>query len=150
MYIQLIVSTAKEAAQDVANNCLALRTRRLGRQVTRLYEEALRDVPVTAPQMTLLVAIVLEGPVPASKLGAALELEKSTLSRNLDRMIEQGWISAARDGRARVLSATAVGRRMMQRIHPRWVDAQRAAVEAMGREMIAELDRISDQLRSTK
>lgn len=128
-----MMENVKRAAERVANECIGLRSRHLGRVITRLYDQALRDQGLTAPQLSLLAAVELLAPVPASGLVDPLEMDKSTLSRNLRLMKRHGWIrEVAVEGRARQLSLTAQGREALLAAMPAWEDAQNAARERLG------------------
>jgi DNA-binding MarR family transcriptional regulator len=113
------------AARAIAGECVATRVQMLGRAVTRLYDDALRPHGVTAAQLAMLVTIVTsDPPVHAAGLSAKLDVEKSSLSRNLRRMEERGWIRSS--GRARVtsLEATPRGLSLLSACYPAWRAAQ--------------------------
>jgi DNA-binding transcriptional ArsR family regulator len=100
-------AAAIEAARIISTNCLAIRTRRLHRSVSRVYDAALRPHGLTAPQLALLVAIALTRGVQPKILSPILDLEKSTLSRNLALLVKHGWIQANRSGRSQTVRLTA-------------------------------------------
>jgi DNA-binding MarR family transcriptional regulator len=110
----------------VAGSCLALRTRMLARRLTRLYDDALRRHGLTVSQLILLVAMTRYPDKPAAVLGRGLEIEKSTLSRNLARLAEAGWITQA------PLSVTDAGRALIAAAYPDWQRAQREAEHLVG------------------
>jgi DNA-binding MarR family transcriptional regulator len=124
-----------------ATSCIALRTRRLARLVTKLYEDALRESPITVAQFTLLGATIVGGPLQPARLAKLLDLEKSTLSRNLALLESSGLveIASAGDGGQRV-SATDRGRRALMEALPSWRAAQARAVAALGGSVVDELD----------
>ncbi len=113
-------------AQEIASNCLAARARHLERTLARVYDGALRGTGVTASQLGMLVAIELGGPLSASALGRILDLEKSTVSRNLARLAAAGLVETA-DG----LRITARGSDTIRACHPLWRRAQRQAAAAL-------------------
>lgn len=133
---------ARTAASTIARTCLGLRSRRLGRLVARLYDDALRPYGLTSAQLNILVMIALAGPVAAAEVGRELDLEKSTLSRNLRRMIDNGWV---RDDRALVL--TAAGERLLVEAKPAWDAAQREARARLGDDAIAMLEELTKGVR---
>ena len=108
----------KSIADEIANACLASRTRLLGRVITGIYDDALRNVGLTSPQMTILVALEHTGGVNPGSLCEALKLDKSTLSRNVDRMERNGWLrrtGAASHVRARqAFRITPAGKRLLK------------------------------------
>jgi DNA-binding MarR family transcriptional regulator len=123
------------AAREVRDTCLAFRVRRLNRRVTRIYDAALRPRGLTIAQFNMLVALGLSVDLRAGDLVRALDLEKSTVSRNLKRLIEHRWVSAADTDR--VLRLTATGRKLVARTLPAWRQAQREAAAAIGADLIA-------------
>src|SRR5262249_58043541 len=98
-------------AREVVAACLGYRTRRLARTVTRIYNDCLRPVGLTLTEMNLLAAIAARGSVQPARLGPAMALEKSTLSRNTARLVELGWVQIRHhpDDRGVLLTLTAGG-----------------------------------------
>ena len=120
--------------------CLAFRVRRLNRRVTRLYDAALRPFGLTIAQFNMLVALGLGLDLKASDLSRALDLEKSTVSRNLKRLIERRWVRPVDE--ARVLRLTAAGQRLVRRALPAWRQAQREAAVAIDADLVDAIRRV--------
>jgi DNA-binding MarR family transcriptional regulator len=116
-------------ARGVVATCLGYRTRRLARAVTRLYNDRLRPLGLNLTEMNLLAAIAAQGSVQPARLGRAMALEKSTLSRNSSRLVERGWVEVRDhpDGRGVLLAVTARGNEMLLRAVPAWEQAQQQA-----------------------
>jgi DNA-binding MarR family transcriptional regulator len=116
-------------ARGVVATCLGYRTRKLARAVTRLYNDRLRPLGLNLTEMNLLAAIAAQGPVQPARLGRAMALEKSTLSRNSSRLVERGWVEVRDhpDGRGVLLAVTARGNEMLLRAVPAWEQAQQQA-----------------------
>jgi len=117
----------RDAALEMARDCLATRVRHLERTLTRIYDGALREVGVTGSQLSMMAAIALMGDANAARLGARLELEKSTVSRNLARLVAAGLVTDS-DG----LRLTAAGAETLRTGHAAWRKAQRAARAQLG------------------
>jgi DNA-binding MarR family transcriptional regulator len=116
-------------ARGVVATCLGYQTRKLARAVTRLYNDRLRPLGLNLTEMNLLAAIAAQGSVQPARLGRAMELEKSTLSRNSSRLVERGWVEVRDhpDGRGVLLAVTARGNEMLLRAVPAWKQAQQQA-----------------------
>jgi DNA-binding MarR family transcriptional regulator len=116
-------------AREVVAACLGYRTRRLARAVTRIYNDRLRPLGLNLTEMNLLAAIAAQGSVQPARLGRAMALEKSTLSRNSGRLVERGWVQVRDhpDGRGMLLAVTAAGNEMLLRAVPVWTQAQEQA-----------------------
>ncbi len=128
--------------------CFVMRARRLSRLVTRLYDEALRDHEVTGPQFTLLFSLVVFGPQQAVTLAQELDIEKSTLSRTIKRMLDSGWLEERQgEGKAKTLVLTKKGRQVLMRVLPSWEKAQKRAREMFGSEGSGALDNLIECAR---
>ncbi len=141
--------SAREAAAAMARDCLAVRARVLSRVVTRIYDDALRPLGLRATQLNVLAALGVLGPCAQQRLVAALELEKSSLSRALERLHERGWVEygAGDDGRSHELALTAAGRRLLVRAHAPWSAAQQQVAALVGAGGAAALRRLGRSAR---
>lgn len=114
-------------------NCLSMSLRRTERLVTRHYDSYLGRVGVTAVQLPILAAVAtLEEPTFRS-LSADLELDRTTLSRNLallqrDGLLTVGPSSGPKPG---PIALTAKGRRALDRAYPLWNEAHRTLEDAL-------------------
>ena len=122
----------EEAAGAVVAQCLAHRVRRLNRQVTAAFNEALAGSPLTVTEMHMLAPVAALGGIQPAALAQAMAMDKSTLSRNVKRLVERGLIDVGPhpDGRGDALWITAAGRAALADALPAWRSAQ-ARVEAL-------------------
>jgi DNA-binding MarR family transcriptional regulator len=136
----------------IVEECIAVKLRLLSRAVTKIYNRALRPYGLTVSQMNILVAVSYIGQAKQQDICQALHLEKSTLSRDLARMRERGWVaeSPGDDGRSSLLRVTAHGEKLLQRAFPAWRQAQQQAAELLGERDIAALGRAAKTLRSSR
>ena len=140
-------TSLQELARSIAQECLAGRIRQTGRVVSSIYEKELRPDGVTIAQFSLLVALAC-GLRTAKELGQRLQLEKSTVSRNLERMSELGWIEAREtsDRRSAELVLTAAGRGKLRAAHPAWKRAQAACRTLLGQDALENLEGLARRL----
>lgn len=143
------VETASIAdiAETTASACIATRVRQLSRIVTRVYDDAMRPLGITASQYTLLAQLAHRDAITAVEIGHELDIEKSTLSRNLKRLLALGHISmdppAGRRGRG--LHLTPKGQAILKDAFPIWQDSQKRAFAVMGAESRNTLDNLLGQ-----
>lgn len=132
------------AAERIAAECIAVRLRMLNRRITRLYDDALREQGLSTAQLNMLVAIATAGEVSPVALGEALDLEKSTLSRNVARMRERGWVRVEQTGGGPGLrlSPTDEGLALLDAVEPAWARAQEQARALLGEALGGELERV--------
>ena len=129
-------------AENTATSCIATRVRQLSRIVTRVYDDAMRPLGITASQFTLLTQLAARDGITAVEIGGGLDIEKSTLSRNLKRMLALGLIMmdppAGRRGRG--LHLTPKGQAVIKDAYPIWLTAQARAVGVLGPQSRGTLD----------
>ena len=124
-------SQAKAIAQQMSQECVARRLRQVNRTITRLYDDALRPYGLTVNQLNILAVILSEQQIRPGQLGQALGMEKSTVSRTVNRMASKGWlkVTAGKDSRTQLLSVTPSGQRLLLTVTPVW-DTLQAGVLA--------------------
>ena len=119
-----------------SRQCIAARIRLLNRMVTNIYDSALSPFGVKLNQMSILIVVYLEGEIGYEALCKRLKMEKSTASRNIERMKRQGWlvaVSVAGERRKR-LKVTAAGEKLLEKVHNAWEESQIKAVELLGKD----------------
>ena len=131
-------------AEQVSEMCFGMRVRQLSRAVTRIYDDALRPFGITSSQFILLTQLAKQDGTTAVKIGATLDIEKSTLSRNLLRLVRIELLAqdppAGRRGRG--LHLTPKGELMIEQAYPKWIIAQAEVMKVMGAGSRAALDEL--------
>jgi DNA-binding MarR family transcriptional regulator len=129
----------------MARECFAVRVRLLNRVITNLYDEALRPLGLKVSQMNILVVTAKLGLADPARVCKLLQLDTSTLSRNVERMRARGWLQAVSspDARAHPFRLTAAGERLLRRAAPVWEQAQEKAADLLGKEGIAWLNNLT-------
>jgi len=137
-----------EIAESTSAACLSSRIRQLSRIITRVYDDAMRPLGITASQFTLLTQLAQQDGITAVEIGHTLDIEKSTLSRNLKRLLKDGHITmdppAGRRGRG--LHLTPKGAQVIQHGYPVWRETQTRAIRVMGPESRSTLDAFLTQV----
>ncbi|MGC1216221.1 MAG: MarR family winged helix-turn-helix transcriptional regulator [Phormidesmis sp.] len=120
------IEAARKIARQMSQECVARRLRQVNRTITRLYDEALRPHGITVNQLNILAVIISEKQIRPGQLGQALGMEKSTVSRTIDRMVRKNWlnISPGKDSRTQLLTVTAKGRKLLLSVTPIWDSLQ--------------------------
>jgi DNA-binding MarR family transcriptional regulator len=133
-----------EIAENASASCISTRVRQLSRIVTRVYDDAMRPLGITASQFTLLTQLAQQDGITAVEIGHSLDIEKSTLSRNLKRLLALGHITmdppAGRRGRG--LHLTPKGEMVIQQGFLVWREAQTRTIRVMGPESRSILDNL--------
>jgi DNA-binding MarR family transcriptional regulator len=136
----------------IAQTCVAVRLRLLNRVVTNFYDEALRPLGLKVSQLNILIATAKLGLARPAQVCEILQLDTSTLSRNVERMKTHGWLEVVpeEDARAQPFRLTAQGQRLIEKAVPAWETAQRQALELLGDEGTALLNKAVKKLRAPK
>jgi DNA-binding MarR family transcriptional regulator len=114
--------------------CVCTAARRNSRDLTRRFEKAMRGSGVRGTQFTLLATLVQTGPIPTTRLAEFQGLERTTLTRNLSRLVRDGFVQIheGEDRRVRKVAITPAGEDAARRAFPFWKKAQDAALAAVG------------------
>src|SRR5215216_1229270 len=70
----------------ISRTCIAVRLRLLNRVVTNLYDDALRPLGLKVSQLNILIVTAKLGLARPAEVCDILQLDASTLSRNVERM----------------------------------------------------------------
>src|ERR1043166_6323013 len=136
------------AIDAIACNCIAVRLRLLNRVVTNLYDDALRPLGLKVSQLNLLVVTAKLGLAQPAQVCDLLQLDPSTLSRNVERMRAKGWLEVVpgEDARTQPFRLTAQGKRLLERAVPAWEQAQSQATDFLGDDGIALLSKAASKV----
>src|SRR5438445_13303592 len=77
----------------VATQCTCLNLRRITRKVTQRYDEWLAPSGLRATQFSLLGILHAPGEVSISGLAERMDIDRTTLTRNLQLLAEQGLVA---------------------------------------------------------
>jgi len=127
--------------------CTNLKLRQLSRAVTRHYDAFVVPTGLKNSQYSLLSHVVLLGPLRPTDLAARMQLDASTLTRNLQPLIAAGWVEQGpgADARSRSVSATDAGRAKRSEAQRAWKQAQLALNARLGSERVVALHALLDE-----
>ncbi|HEU5293449.1 MAG TPA: MarR family winged helix-turn-helix transcriptional regulator [Burkholderiaceae bacterium] len=137
-------TSATAAAQP--RGCTNLKLRQLSRAVTRHYDAYVARTGLKNTQYSLLSHVVLLGPIQPVELARRMKLDASTLTRNLQPLLAQGWVEVGpgADARSRSISATPTGRAKRTEAQRAWKQAQLALNERLGDARVVRLHELLD------
>lgn len=124
----------------------------MNRVVTGLYDSRLRPYGLRTAQMNILVAVSRLGQTNPGDLARILCLEKSTLSRNVHRMRQQGWLETVPtpDGQSHLLRLTSPGKTLLAKALTGWRLAQDQVSALLGPDGVEAVDRLTDALQPSR
>jgi DNA-binding MarR family transcriptional regulator len=135
-----------------ASGCTCQRVRRLARQLTQAYDQALAGAGLTVNQFGLLAGLsgATQGGRSSLSVGALAErlgMHPTTLNRDLKPLKAQRLIADAidpSDRRIRAVTITRAGRARLARALPFWRRAQKQLEHALGVETARALNGMLD------
>jgi DNA-binding MarR family transcriptional regulator len=139
-----------EETKRIARECVVFRVRMLNRMITSIYDDALGKAGLKVSQFNVLVAVSnLEGTRP-HELAKALQMDESTLSRNVERMCARGWLrlEPESDRRSHLIKVTGKGMALIRKGYPAWEKAQQEIARRLGADGIDALRSAVRKLRA--
>lgn len=127
----------------IAKTCIAGRLRLINRVVTNIYDDALRPLGLKISQGNILILTGKMGVASPVQVCEYLQLDISTLSRNVELMRKNGWLEEVpgEDARSHPFRLTAEGRRLIEKAIPAWEKAQAEARELLGDDFVSLLNK---------
>lgn len=135
---------------EAARVCACFNFRKASRAVTQFFDKVLQPNGLRSTQFVILVAIGAEGRPNLPELARALNVDRSTLTRNLQPLARDGLlrVSEEKGERASAVRLTPKGERLLAATVPLWAKAQTRFVELFGGQrwpsMLEDLNRVVD------
>ena len=133
--------------ETAPRGCTNLTLRQLTRRVSQHYDRIVAQADLKTTQYSLLSHVVQLGPIRPGDLAQRMEMDASTLTRNLQPLVAQGWVEvgAGDDARSRLVTATEAGRAKRVEAQREWKHAQLALNERLGVAKVAQLHTLLDE-----
>jgi DNA-binding MarR family transcriptional regulator len=127
--------------------CSSQKVRRLSRHISQHFDHQVAAAGLKTTQYSLLSHLGRLEPVRPGDLAAEMEMDASTLTRNLQPLIREGWVEVGPgdDGRSRLATLTDAGRAKRAETQREWKRAQLAFNEEIGEDRVARLHALIDE-----
>src|ERR1700736_2155515 len=139
--IDMNVVSKELDTRNVEGVCVGGCVRKLNRMVTAIYDGALAGAGLKTSQFSVLVAVANRKQARPSELTELLQMDESTLSRNVERMRARGWLRLERRGdrRSHLIEVTDKGQALIRKSLPAWQRAQENVSQRLGADNVAAL-----------
>ena len=119
---------------DDVQQCLAFNLRRATRLVSQHYDNALRSHGLRITQFNLLAVLANTGPITIGSLANEFAIDRTTLTRNLKVLEQDGYVeqAAGSDRRTKIVALTTAGAKQYEQALPAWRSAHAELVERLG------------------
>ena len=141
MEMETLVKPTDMTAPAQPQGCTNLQLRQLMRRVARLYDAEVGKTGLKGTQYSLLSYVIKLAPARPVDLARALQIDASTLTRNLQPLVAAGWVEqgSGADARSRVVTATDAGRAKRAQAQRAWKLAQQRLNATLGAERVLAL-----------
>ena len=128
--------------------CLCIAVRKASRRITNVYDEALAPTGINLAQFSLLKKIRRMAPVSLTDLGKAMELDRSTMGRNVKVLERMGLIQAVagEDQRQASVELSEAGQATLSTAIPLWEHVQADINARLGLDKVAHLEQLLAEL----
>lgn len=139
-------AAAAAGSRGEPRGCTNLKLRQFSRAVAAHYDAYVAPTGLQKMQYSLLSAVVKLGPMRPGDLAAALRVQASTITRNLQPLVAAGWVALGPgdDARSRKVEATDAGRAKRAEGQRAWKQAQLALNARLGSERVNALHHLID------
>lgn len=134
-----------QIAIDIAKQCLAGQIKIISRVVVGIYDRELKSSGLKITQASILVHLLAYGSRSGSALGRSLQMDKSTVSRNIDRMERNGWVKKTD---AENVEITETGRELILSARPQWEKAQKTVCNIFGSDGVEAVKMLTDKVKN--
>jgi DNA-binding MarR family transcriptional regulator len=141
-YTTAMIRSAKDLdPKSVEGVCVGGCVRKLNRIVSAIYDGALANAGLKTSQFSVLVSVANRKQAKPAELTKHLQMDQSTLSRNVERMCARGWLRLVRDAdrRSHLIEVTDKGHALIRKCLPAWQKAQTEVSRRLGTDTVAEL-----------
>lgn len=117
------------------SECACFNIRKTARVIARAYDQALEPSGLKNTQFTALALIDRLAPLTISELAEIMEIERTTLTRNLRILARDGLVSIRKgaDARSKRIGLTAEGKARVGAAMPLWERAQSGLLDRFGK-----------------
>ena len=100
--------------------CINMQILRASHYVLKTYDDAYRELGIRATQMPVVGLIARKGPITIRQIADEMESERSVMSRKLQVMEKNGWISEDPEtsGKEKSFVLADEGRELIERVLP--------------------------------
>ena len=126
-------------------HCIGNKLRRLSRIVDGYFRSSLQGFNITENQLTLLFVLHSSGKVDQGFLGKKLVLERSSISRNINVLVKNGYVEKSLEYRPEV-ALTKKGKDLVKQLIPLWEEVMDNIILKIGEDGIQMINNLEKKL----
>jgi len=123
------------AQQHGLQNCACFNVRKSARVLTQHYDTMMQSIDLRVTQFTILAVLSAQSGITVSDLADYLMMDRTTLTRNLRPLENQGLVKTrpGDDRRTRLIELSKKGMNKLEKAIPLWKQAQKDVTDYMGK-----------------
>ena len=123
-------------------SCKCIRLRKASNNLTKIYDSALIKVGLKITQFSTLKNIQKLGKTNISDLSYLLELDRTTVLRNIEKLIKMNLVSYKdeQNSKNKIIQLTTVGKSKLREAIIIWEETQHKYIKALGIKNYKEID----------
>ena len=127
---------------DYNFSCKCIGLRKASNNLTKIYDSALIKVDLKITQFSTLKNIQKLGKTNIRDLSSELELDRTTVLRNIEKLIEMDLVSYKyeNDDKNKIIQLTTVGKSKLREAIIIWEETQHKYIKALGIKNYKEID----------
>ena len=127
---------------DYNFSCKCIGLRKASNNLTKIYNSALIKVDLKITQFSTLKNIQKLGKTNIRDLSSELELDRTTVLRNIEKLIEMDLVSYKyeNDNKNKIIQLTTVGKSKLREAIIIWEETQHKYIKALGIKNYKEID----------
>jgi DNA-binding MarR family transcriptional regulator len=127
-------------------HCVGNKLRRISRIVDTQFRISFKDFNVTENQVTLLFVLYSHGKMDQGVLGKQLGLERSSISRNINVLVKDGYVEKSFEYRPEVF-LTKKGINLVKQLIPLWEEVMDKLILEIGEEGVSMINHLEKKLK---
>lgn len=130
--------------------CVNAKLRKLHRLLNTAYQNKINPFGLRGSMLSILFIIGKRKGVNQKTIADALVLDQSTMSRDLKKLIQKGWVakSTGKDSRYSQLALTQEGHALLEEVTPIWEALQNKITTILGDFNVQQIDQITGAIKA--
>lgn len=130
--------------------CINAKLRKLHRLLNSAYQQKINPFGLRGSMLSILFIIGKQKDVNQKMIADALVLDQSTMSRDLKKLVQKGWVNISKgtDSRNSQLSLTTSGYQLLEEVTPVWEALQSKIAKLLGDYNIQQIDQIIGAIKA--
>ena len=138
----IVKEVNKDTPEINPQMCPLMRLLVITRKLGKLYNKHFNKLNVTQSQVSILLMVAKMGEIAQSAIGKRLELERSTVSRDLARLVDKGYLHKTANGVSPAISLTKEGIKVSNLVAREWEKGYKDSCELLGEKGMSALAEI--------